>query len=88
MLTDGEKEQVAHIVRGTVLQGQSDHLKFSNFLTNLPFPRLLLPQTFQLLHEWRIEQFPNWSLLASRRKPKGWVFRQTDPSLLYPDHRV
>lgn len=26
MLTDGEKEQVAHIVRGTVLQGQSDHL--------------------------------------------------------------
>jgi hypothetical protein len=26
MLTDGEKEQVAHIVRGIALQGQSDHL--------------------------------------------------------------
>jgi hypothetical protein len=43
-------------------------MKFSNLLPGLHFSQLLLTKSFQELHERHIEQFPNWSLLATRRK--------------------
>lgn len=46
-------------------------MKFSNLLPDLPFAQLLLSKIFQQQHERYIENYPNWSLAATRRKLMG-----------------
>ncbi|WP_276500976.1 hypothetical protein [Terrimonas pollutisoli] len=43
-------------------------MKFNNLLPDLPFPQPLLSKIFQQQHERYLEVFPEWSLLATRRK--------------------
>lgn len=46
-------------------------MKFSGLLPDLPFPQPVLVQAFQQQHERNLEHFPDWSLLANRRKLVG-----------------
>lgn len=43
-------------------------MKFSKLLPDIPFPQPVLSKTFQEHHERYLELFPEWSLLATRRK--------------------
>jgi len=43
-------------------------MKFSNLLPDLPFPQPELSKIFREHHEHYLELFPQWSLVATRRK--------------------
>lgn len=43
-------------------------MKFSKLLPDLPFPQPVILKTFKEQHERYLEDFPEWSLLATRRK--------------------
>jgi hypothetical protein len=46
-------------------------MKFNKILPAFPFPQHLIPKIFQEKHAYYLEQFPAWSLTATRRKLIG-----------------